>query len=148
MKKLFVFAAICALSISTVKADGFDRDRIITKEQLPATSQNFISEHFADSKIAYVKEDRDFISKNYEVKFSDGSKVEFSRDGAWKEVSCRSVEVPSAIVPDQIEKYIKENYEGARIIEIDRDRNDYEVRLSNRLELTFDLKFNIIDIDD
>ena len=98
MKKLFVFAAICALSISTVKADGFDRDRIITKEQLPATSQNFISEHFAGSKIAYVKEDRDFISKNYEVKFSDGSKVEFSRDGAWKEVSCLCSAAATAVI--------------------------------------------------
>ena len=29
-----------------------------------------------------------------------------------------------------------------------RDKRDYEVKLTNGLELTFDLKFNLIDIDD
>lgn len=31
---------------------------------------------------------------------------------------------------------------------IHRDKRDYEVKLTNGLELTFDLKFNLIDIDD
>ena len=34
------------------------------------------------------------------------------------------------------------------IVQISRDKHDYEVKLSNGLELTFDLKFNLIDIDD
>ena len=29
----------------------------------------------------------------------------------------------------------------------ERDKKDYEVKLSNRTELKFDLKFNLIDID-
>jgi hypothetical protein len=33
-------------------------------------------------------------------------------------------------------------------MKIDRDRRDYEISLSNRLELTFDKKFNLVDIDD
>jgi hypothetical protein len=45
-------------------------------------------------------------------------------------------------------KYVKSNYPDVKVMQIERNRSDYEVRLSNRLELTFDSKFNIIDIDD
>ena len=45
-------------------------------------------------------------------------------------------------------KYVKDNYPDVKVFLIERDRNNYELKLSNRLELTFDSKFNIIDIDD
>ena len=34
-----------------------------------------------------------------------------------------------------------------RLIFADRDKRDIELKLNNRVELTFDLKYNIIDID-
>lgn len=149
MKKIiFIALAALTLSVSTIKADGFDRDRIITKEQLPAAAKQFIDTYFGNSKISYVKEDREFISKNYEIAFVDGTKLEFTRNGEWKEVDCRQSSVPAAIVPEPIKKYVSDNYSSEKILQIDRDNNDYEVKLSNRLELTFDKKFNIIDIDD
>lgn len=51
-------------------------------------------------------------------------------------------------VPAQIAQYVSGHYPDASIVQIDRDKHDYEVKLSNGLELTFDLKFNLIDIDD
>ena len=39
-------------------------------------------------------------------------------------------------------------YPDTSVVQIDRDKRDYEVKLTNGLELTFDLKFNLIDIDD
>ena len=96
---------------------------------------------------AYAKEERDFLERSYEVVFADGSKVEFTRKGDWKDVDCRYNEVPAAIVPEAIRDYVSANYPDAKILRIERDANDYEVKLSNRLELTFDKKLNIIDID-
>ncbi len=145
MKKiLFVFAAILSLSVLTAKADN---DKIINKGMLPAMAQNFIDTHFPGLKISYAKEERDFLEHSYEVVFADGSKLEFTRKGAWKDVDCRYSEVPAAIVPAAISNYVKANYPDAKILKIERDSNDYEVKLSNRFELTFDKKFNIIDID-
>lgn len=146
MKK-FIFIAIATVFFCslTVKADN---DKVIAKEKLPVSALKFMGEHFANNKVSYVKEERDLFDKNYEVVFTDGTKVEFLRNGEWKEVDCRYSEVPEAIVPQQIKDYVKEHYAQEKILQIDRDRNDYEVRLSNRLKLTFDKNFNIIDIDD
>ena len=44
-------------------------------------------------------------------------------------------------------KYVKATYPSCRIEEIEKDRRGYEVKLSNKLELTFDKKLNIVDID-
>ena len=142
MKKIFV-TLIALFSIGTFVAVA-DNDRIIAKESLPHAAQQFISSYFGDVNITYVKEEHGFFEKSYEVVFADGAKVEFARSGEWKEVDCRR----SSIVPDKILKYVKANYPDAKVMLIERDKNDYEVRLSNRLELTFDKAFNIIDIDD
>ncbi|MBP9547019.1 MAG: PepSY-like domain-containing protein, partial [Tidjanibacter sp.] len=55
--------------------------------------------------------------------------------------------VPAAIVPAAITKYVTENYPDAYIRSIERDRHAYEVNLSNRWEIKFDLNFNVIDLD-
>lgn len=146
MKKLFfITLAILSLSFSTAKADN---DRVISKDKLPVNTQKFISAHFPGLKISYVKEERDLFEKNYQVVFTDGTKLEFQRNGEWKEVDCRYSQVPSMIIPEAIKKYVNEHYPGEKVLQIDHDRNDYEVKLSNRLELTFDKRFNLIDIDD
>lgn len=145
MKKiLFVLVAIFSLGVLSVKADN---DRIISKELLPAESQAFINKHFSGLKISYVKEERDFLERSYEVLFTDGSKLEFSRKGAWKEIDCRYGEVPAAVIPERISNYVSANYPDAKVLRIERESYEYDVKLSNRLELTFDKKFNIIDID-
>ena len=56
--------------------------------------------------------------------------------------------VPTQIVPSAIRTYVKNNYPDASIIQIERKRNEYEVKLSNRWEITFDSQMRVIDIDD
>lgn len=136
--------AIFSLGVLNASADN---DRIITKEMLPTKAQVFIDNFFAETKISYAKEERDFMERSYEVVLADGSKLEFTRKGEWMEVDCRYTEVPAGVVPSAIVKYVSANYPDAKILRIEHDRRDYEVKLSNRLELTFDKKFNIIDID-
>ena len=146
MKKLFLIAFALVFAFSAVKAD--ERDRIITKEQLPAAAQQLIAKYFAGLKISLVKEDREFATSNYEVVFADGTKLEFARDGKWKEIDCRKNSVPAELVPQKINDFVANRYPDAKILQIDRDRHDYEVKLSNGLEFTFDKKFRLVDIDD
>lgn len=146
MKKILVIIlAVLSLGVVTAKADN---DRVITKDALPAKAQQFVNAHFASVKISYIKEDRDFFDRNYELVFADGSKIEFGRNGEWVDVDCRYNSVPQAIVPAAIQTYVKSNFPDVKIIEIERKRGNHEVKLSNKLELVFDKNLKIKGIDD
>ena len=147
MKKFPIIFATLALMASTLTAFA-GSDRIITVAELPAVSQQFIKAHFAGVEVSYAKVDEEMFDKDYKVVFVNGSKVEFAKDGQWKEVDCKYGEVPAAVVPQQIRDYVAKNFAGRKIVSIDRDKRDWEVKLDNGLDLKFDLQFRLIEIDD
>lgn len=144
MKKLLLLF-VCLFTIqSVVKADD---DKPVRMDQLPQSAQQFIKTHFGDSKVAIAKMETDWFDKSYDIIFTDGNKLEFDKQGNWKEINCKYSAVPASVIPEQIQKYVTENYPGAQVLKIERDKRDYEVKLSNKWELKFDLQFNLIDID-
>lgn len=144
MKKLLLLF-VCLFTIqSVVKADD---DKPIKIEQLPQSAQQFIKSHFGDSKIAIAKVETDWFDKSYDIIFTDGNKLEFDKQGNWKEIDCKYSTVPTSVIPAPILKYVSDNYPEAKVLKIERDKKDYEVKLSNKWELKFDLQFNLIDID-
>ena len=144
MKKL-VFLLVCLFTLQTVARA--DDDKPIQVTQMPQPAQQFIKQHFADSKVALAKMESDFFYKSYEVIFTNGNKVEFGKNGNWEEVNCKYTSVPTSNIHTTIQKYVTTNYPDTRVLKIERDKKEYEVQLSNRVELKFDLKFNLIDID-
>ena len=88
------------------------------------------------------------LNKSYDVIFTNGEKLEFNKSGDWTEVKCTKSEVPSAIVPEPIWTFLKNNYPDGKIIQIERKDKGYEVKLSTRWEITFDSKYQVVDIDD
>lgn len=144
MKKLLAILA-CVMCIST--SAMADDDISITKEQLPKVSQEFINQHFSKLKVSYVKMERDLFDKSYDVIFVDGSKIEFRKDGSWKEVKCKYSSVPDNVVPVKIREYIKTNYPDVTIIKIEKDYRKYEITLSNGLEVDFNKAFQVIKVD-
>ncbi|HJE87525.1 PepSY-like domain-containing protein [Rikenella microfusus] len=145
MKKILVLF-VCLFSLQTVVRA--DNDRPITVAQLPAAAQQFIKKYFADVNVAFAKEEKDFFKTSYEVLFANGNKAEFNSSGEWSELDCKYTVVPAELVPAQIADYVKQYYAGANVLKIERGYADYEVKLSNRLELTFNKQFQLIDIDD
>ena len=145
MKKLGLIISAMFLTLGVACADV---DRPISVNELPQKAQKFLKEHFSNREVSFAKEDPELLHKEYEVVLTDGTKIEFMAGGEWKSVDCRYGSVPAAIVPKQIADYVAKHYPDVKIIKIDRDRRDYEVSLSNRLELTFDMQFNLVDIDD
>lgn len=125
-----------------------DNGKPIEFDQLPQQSQLFVKKHFASKTIALIKMDSDFFDRSYEVIFSNGDKLDFDKKGNWKDVDCRYSELPEVIIPMQIRNYVAKNYPGIKMLKIEKeDRGKLEVGLSNNLELTFDSKFNLVDID-
>lgn len=139
---------VCFIFSSVTFVAKADSNRVITKEQLPAKARQFVEVHFGTVKISYVKEERDFWERSYEIFFADGAKIEFGRNGEWKDVDCRYDKVPSTAVPSLVAAYVKEHFPTADIVKMERERGNYEIKLSNRLELVFDKNFKIKDIGD
>ena len=145
MKKiLFVFAAMMMFAGMA----SADNDRIVPYEKLPAKAQEFVKKYFPSEKVSYVKEEADFMELSYEVVFAQGTKVEFTGQGEWKEVDCRYSTLNEDLVPEQIRSYVRQKFPDTKLVKIEKGYRDYEVKLTNRLELTFDLNFNLVDIDD
>ena len=141
MKKILALL-VCLLTISTgVRADD---DRPVRFDQLPAKAQAYVKKYFPQEKVALAKMEKDFFDKKYEVIFANSSKVEFFKDGTWKEVDCN---VPEAVIPEAILRYVKATYPDHKVVKIEKEDRGYEAKLANGMKLEFDNKFNLIDID-
>lgn len=139
---LFAFALLFA-SPASANTDG---GKAISPGKLPQAALQTINTHLPGRKIAIAKVESELFSKSYTVIFTNGEKIEFDGRGRWTEVKCKRSAVPASLVPAQIAQYIRANYPDCRILEIERD-DEYEVKLSNHVEVTFNKKFEVIDID-
>jgi hypothetical protein len=144
MKKVLLLL-VCLFTLQTVV--WADDDKPVQVNQLPQTAQTFIKTHFPHNKVAMAKMETDWFDKSYDVIFTNGDKLEFDKKGVWTEVNCKYSAVPVAVVPEAIQKYVTTNYPEAKMLKIERDKHDYEVKLSNGWEIKFDMQFNVIDID-
>lgn len=145
MKKILTLL-LCLFAIQ-VAANASD-DKPISFEQLPAQSQQMIKKHFQNQSIALVKMESEIFDKSYEVIFTNGDKIEFDKKGIWKEIDCKYTQLPAAIVPVEIQNYVAKNYPETKITKIEKEgKGCHEIELKNGLDLKFDSKYNLIDID-
>lgn len=144
MKKMMLILACVFTIVTNANADNY---RPINVSQLPEKAQTFLTTYFPEAKVSLARKEFDVTELSYDVIFTNGSKVEFNRKGEWTEVDCLTQPLPAGIVPATIEKVIKEQYPDAKATKIERDRREIDVKLSNRVELTFNKKMQLIDID-
>ena len=138
---------IIGIAIVLISNFAFAQEVIIPFNQLPAKAKTFIHQYFKDVKVMNVIQDKDVFSKDFDVNFENGTKIEFDRTGNWKEIKTLSGSVPSSLVPAKIKQYISNNYKGASIVEIDKDAYKIDVELSNGVDLDFDKNGNFLRID-
>ena len=141
MKKLGLFLLMAVVMCMSVKADD---DRVITYQQLPQSAQEFLKQHFSKLVPLVVTMDWD----DYTIMYESGEKIEFNKQGEWKDIDCRASHVPAVLIPQQIKSSVQQSFPGTTIIKIDRNRRGYEVKLNNGLEVEFSRNFQVIDIDD
>lgn len=121
-----------------------DHDQVITFDQMPEAAQAFHKQYFAGKVPLVVTVDWD----DYTIRYESGEKVEFDKQGSWKEIDCRASQVLVELIPEEIKANIQATFPGAIILKIDRNRRGYEVKLNNGLEVEYSPTFQVIDIDD
>jgi hypothetical protein len=115
---------------------------------MPKQAQLFINKYFNGKSVAMAKMETDFLSKSYDVIFTNGDKLEFDKKGVWTNVDCKQTQVPKDILPKEILNYLNANYPNLNVSQIEKtDSKGYDVELSNGVELEFNKKFQVIDID-
>lgn len=136
MKKfLFLTAMVIGIVQFAMAADVVTTD----VNKLPAAAREMLNRHFPDLRVTSIKIDKDlFEAANYEVKLENGTEVEFNADGEWTEIDCKNNPVPPFFVPQAISRYMNDNYNGHKIVKIERDRKGYELTLENGWEVEFD----------
>ena len=144
MKRIFLIC-ICIIAIQTTMIAG--PDKAIRVDQLPNKAQTLINTYFSGVKVSYAKMDKELFNTDYEVFFTNGTKIEFNRKGDWKDIECRDG-IPDGLIPPSILEFINEHHAGQKITDIDHDSDGYEVKLDNRIELKFDRKARMIGYDD
>ena len=144
MKRFISFLFVLLLGVGAACASP---DRPISKEQLPATAQQFLQEYFADVEVTLAHEDGDIVRREYDVMLDDGTHIEFAADGRWLEIESREA-LPRGIVPPSIVTYTAKHYPSLTIHRIERSRREWEVSLSNGVEIRFNRRFSVISIDD
>ncbi len=148
MKKsilLIVMLLLCTMS-------GFALDKYtLDRNDLPQAAQDFLTEYFPKAKIGMIKVDSHFLKKtDYDVKLTNGTKIEFNNAGNWTSVDCKTKAVPNGIIPMTIRTYVKKNFADVIIVKIEKGSSKYEVELSDGVELTFSLlgQFRSMKMDD
>ena len=69
------------------------------------------------------------------ILFANSSKVEFFKDGTWKEVDCKYSTVPEAVIPEAILRYVKATYPDHKVVKIEKEDRGYEAKLANGMKL-------------
>jgi hypothetical protein len=123
-------------------------EQLITFAQLPAAAQTIVQDNFDVNNVAYVKMERDFIGKEYEVRFNDGTEIDFEGDGSLKKVDCHLLAVPEALVPAPVLNYVKTMFPQAFVTEWGKDDWGWKAELNNKLEIKFNRKYEAVGLDD
>ncbi len=147
-KKFFLIATMLFVTVSLASCDD-DAKKVIEFNALPESAQTFVNTHFSDKQIAVIYHDRHVTDNEYEVRFSDGAKVDFTRKGEWDEVEDHDVDgVPTAIIPQAINEYIVSKHAGQFTVKISKERKKIEVELNSDIEMVFDKNGEFVSYSD
>lgn len=147
MFKKLLIAAIAVLGISTAASarDGYTRDLSV----LPTAARSIIADNFK-AKVSVIKVDKSFghVSE-FEVILTDGTEISFDKDGNWENIEVRADgAVPSKFVPAAIAKYVKDNQHEQKIVSIEREKNGYDIELTNGIDMKFSKDGTFLRYDD
>lgn len=149
MRKIttFIMCMIFAISISA-------QVRTISKDEFPAPAIEFVNTWYSNytNPVYFVEYDFKRVD-DYEVRFDNGTKLEFDKQGNVKTIDCgRNDTINKKLLPIKIQRYLSIKYPNNSVIEYTVDDYghrwvEYEVDLNNGLSLTFNKNFKVTEID-
>lgn len=131
---------LCLLAIGAVvglQSCDKDDEKNIAVRELPQEAQRFVADYFSDQTVARTRQEKEHGTTTYEVRFVDGTEIEFDAAGQWTHIDRPFGTVPAGIVPEVIATDVAARYPNAGIHEIEKEPGGYEVGITNGLELYY-----------
>ena len=137
-RKLILMVALMFGMISASAALPFDK-YTINRKDLPDAAREMLEEHFPKAKVSMIKVDRHLLKRtDYDVKLTNGTRIEFSNKGRWTLVDCNKKSVPESLLPAPIRRSAEKKYPGKKIVRISRSSLYYIIGLADGKELKYD----------
>lgn len=130
----FIFVALSAASCSS---DDNNSETIVQTSELPSQSKSFLETYFLGYPIVQIQRDARSVDEYYEVRLTDGTQVDFDKDGMWTEVDGNGRSLPTSFIHANIVTYVNSNYPSASIESIGKEIYGFNVDLTNNLNLRF-----------
>lgn len=147
MRKLFILMCMI-FSISVVA-----QTNSIAKQQLPNRAVEFIDNWYSNYVGPTYWKEYDYNRVDeYEVRFANGTKIEFDIEGYLKSIDCgRNDYIDKELLPSPIQTYLRRNYANYKVVDYsidDRGRRweEHKIYLSNGRYIKFNKLFNVIEI--
>ena len=147
MKRLFVNTLVMVIAVLTMTA--CNDEKTIQQDELPAAATTFIATYFSDATITHAQKENDgLLGREFTVYLNDATEIEFDRDGDWVSVDgAEDASIPTGFILVPIVTYVSTTYSDATISSIVKERNGFDVDLTNGLDLEFDPDGNFARVD-
>ena len=138
-RKIFSFFLIA----SSLFASAQEKQKV---KKLPPEATTFLEANFKGIQIQEMYKETEGTTFKYEVKLTNGTEIEFSSRGRWKEIESQTTSLPTTMLQATVGQYIQKTYPGAKITEIKKGIRFNFVEINDETMLQFDSSGNFYRI--
>ena len=108
-------------------------------DKLPTKALEIVKVNYANNEIDKVNADED----NYQVKFKNGTKIDFNENGEATQIS-GDEKVPYALIPTKMKYFLENRYGDDYVTDWKMDDDGHQIEMKSGAELVFDLNGNFL----
>ncbi len=119
-----------------------DDEKKIDFGDLPSEARSFIENYFPSADVLSIVQEKEDGRKEYQVKLSDGTDMEFDEDGEWTNIECYFSPLPTGILPANVITKVEELHPEAYINGVEKELGGYVVEVTDAGGIDWDMRFN------
>lgn len=139
VRKLLAFLPIL---LGVWMLSSCDDEKKIDFGDLPSEARSFIENYFPSADILSIVQEKEDGRKEYQVKLSDGTDMEFDEDGEWTNIECYFIPLPTGILPANVITKVEELHPEAYINGVEKELGGYVVEVTDAGGIDWDMRFN------
>lgn len=139
VRKLLAFLPIL---LGVWMLSSCDDEKKIDFGDLPSEARSFIENYFPGADILSIVQEKEDGRKEYQVKLSNGTDMEFDEDGEWTNIEFYFSPLPTGILPANVITKVEELHPEAYINGVEKELGGYVVEVTDADGIDWDMRFN------